>query len=420
MKISFLGACNEVGSSGILVDTGTEKILMDYGIKIQENPIQYPEDVREKVSCILLTHAHLDHSGGIPYLFNKGQNCPLMGQDITKPFSKMLWYDSLKIASMDDTQIRFSEKDIKRSLRKYNSIEYRKPFSIGKTKIMALDAGHIPGSCMFLLETQNKRILYTGDFNTEDTRLIRGCDWEVPKVDILITESTYAGKEHPEREKEEGKFAEMVRETLLNDGVVVISSFAIARAQEVLLILENFGFKSNIFIDGMTQKATNIINKYPHLQKRYNSVKSSLKKMKVRFIQHPAQRKRVIKKPSIIITTSGMLSGGAVVYYLKHLHDRENCSLILTGFQVPDCEGDRLLKTGRYVYGELDLKVKMNVKKFDFSAHSSDSNLLEFIERVRPKKVFCVHGDSTPNFSERLCSMGFKAEAPFKGQEIEV
>ncbi|NCS71257.1 MAG: MBL fold metallo-hydrolase, partial [Candidatus Aenigmarchaeota archaeon] len=106
-ELSFLGACNQVGSSGILVDTRTEKILMDYGLKLQDKPIQYPEEVDIRLNSVLLTHAHLDHSGAIPYLFHQGQKCPVIGQEISRPLSKMLWLDSIKIAKMEGEKCKF-------------------------------------------------------------------------------------------------------------------------------------------------------------------------------------------------------------------------------------------------------------------------------------------------------------------------
>ncbi len=393
---------------------------MDYGVKIEKKPIEYPEEVKVKLNSILLTHAHLDHSGAIPYLFHQGQKCPVIGQEISRPLSRMLWFDSIKIAMYEGEKCRFGNQDVSRSLKKYQPVNYRKPFKIGKTTITSYDAGHIPGSSMFFLETNDKKILYTGDFNTEDTKLIAGCDWEIPTPDVLITESTYGGKEHPDRRNEERKFIEMVRETITNDGVAVIPCFAIARSQEILLILDNYNIKTPVYVDGMTQKATNIINRYPHLLKEYNSVKNAMKAMNAKFIQHPAQRRKIVKKPCIIVTTSGMLEGGAVVYYIKKLYNREDCSLILTGFQVPDTEGDKVIKTGRYNHDDLDLRIDMNVKKFDFSAHASNSDLIDFIQKMDAKKVFCVHGDNTKDFAKDLCSRGIDAVAPSRGQKFEV
>jgi putative mRNA 3-end processing factor len=393
---------------------------MDYGVKIDEEPIEYPQEVKEKLNSILLTHAHLDHSGAVPYLYHQGQKCPLIGQEITRPFAKMLWYDSIKIAKLEGTQCRFKKYDVQKAAKKFHVIDYKVPIKIGKTSITSYDAGHIPGSSMFMIQKNGKKILYTGDFNTDDTRLIRGCEWDIPTPDSLITESTYAGKEHPDREREEKKLMDMINTTISNEGIMIISSFAIARSQEALLILENYGVKAPVYIDGMTQRATKIIGNYPHLQARYNSVNNAVKRLGVKYIQNHNQRKKILNKPCIIITTSGMLCGGAVVYYIKRLYNREDCSLALTGFQVPDTEGDKLLKTGRYIHEDINVKVKMNVKKFDFSAHASDSDLMNFIGKIGAKKIFCVHGENTKLFADRLNSEGFDAIAPSKGEEFDL
>lgn len=415
-KISFLGACGEVGASGILVDTEKEKILIDYGLKLQEKPLKYPKEIDEKLNAVIISHAHLDHMGAIPSLYSKGQIFPCIGQEITKDFSKILWKDSIKIAKNENEELKFTEKDVKKALKKYQISTYRKTFKIGKARITTFDAGHIPGSAMVMIENSGKKVLYSGDFNDQDTRLINGCDLEIPNVDILIIESTYADKEHPNRKNEERRILESIYETLENDGIAIIASFAISRAQEILLVLEKYGIKVPVYIDGMAEDSTKIINKYPNLQKEYNSVKNAISKMGVKFIEHPNQRKKVLKKSCIIITPSGMLTGGSVVYYIKKLHKREDCSLILTGFQVPGTEGYNLLKTGRYTNEEIDVKLNMNVKKFDFSAHASRRGLLKLIETTAPKRVFCIHGEHTEKFAKELESMGYDASSPKLGE----
>jgi putative mRNA 3-end processing factor len=233
----------------------------------------------------------------------------------------------------------------------------------------------------------------------------------LPEVHYLITESTYAQREHPDRQGEERKMMKTIKETLSNGGVAIVSSFAIARAQEILLILDEYEPKEKIYVDGMAQKATRIIAQYPELQREYNIIEKALERLEIQTI-NPRKRKKILKKPCIIITTSGMLSGGPVVHYLEKLYDKENCSLILTGFQVPGTEGAVLLETGHYIHGDLDLELKMNVRKFDFSSHASRTELFRFVKHLNPEKVFCVHGDNTEGFSEELKEDGFDAIAP--------
>jgi len=284
---------------------------------------------------------------------------------------------------------------------------------VGKTRVTFFDAGHIPGSALILLEAQNKRILYTGDFNLSDTRLIKGADLDLPEVDALITESTYSDREHPDRLKEERKMIEAIQETLEKDGIALVSCFAIARTQETLLVFDEYELEYPIYMDGMGRKATRIINSYPDLQREYNCIGKALKRLDVKFITNPSIRKKILKKPCIIITTSGMLTGGPIAHYIEKIYDREDCTLILTGFQVPGTEGAVLLKTGHYIHQDLDLALKMSVRKFDFSSHAPRSELFNFVKHVNPDKVFCMHGDNAQRFAQELKEeYGFDTLAP--------
>ncbi len=412
-RLSFLGGFREVGRSAVLVDTGTEKILLDYGNKINVKPTEYPKEISDKLDAVILTHAHLDHCGAIPIIYHQGQKCSFYGTGINKTLAKMLLFDSWKIAMYEGEEEKFTKKDIKITLKHFKPVEYRKPFKIGKTTITFFDAGHIPGSAMILLETNNKRILYTGDFMLSDSRLVKGADSKIPNSDILITESTYSDREHPDRIKEERKMIESIKETIANNGIALISCFAIARTQEILLTLDEYEIKGNVYLDGMSMKATRIIDSYPQLQREYNQVKQALNRLRVRFITNPSIRKKAIKKPSIIVTTSGMLTGGPVARYIEKLYDRDDSTLILTGFQVPGTEGALLLQTGRYIHQDLDLKMGMSVRKFNFSSHAPRSELFSFARKINPGKIFCVHGDNTVRFAKDLNhEFGFNAISP--------
>ena len=412
INLSFLGGIREVGRSATLVDSGSNRVVIDYGIKINVKPTEYPKKIKGKLDAILLSHAHLDHSGALPILFHQGRKIPVFGINITKPLIKMLLIDSHKIARYEGEKEMYDKRDIKKTTNNFNPIKYRKTFRIGNIKVTPFDAGHIPGSVMYLLEIKGKRVLYACDYNISDTRLVKGADMNLPDVHYLITESTYAQREHPDRHGEERKMMKTIKETLANDGIALVSSFAIARTQEMLLIMDEYEPKAKIYVDGMAQKATKIIARYPELLSEYNILEKVLQRLDIQTINNPKKRKGILKKPCIIVTTSGMLSGGPVVNYLEKLYDKENCSLILTGFQVPGTEGAVLLETGHYIHGDLDLKLKMNVRKFDFSSHSSRTDLFRFVKKLNPEKVFCVHGDNTEGFAEELRENGFDAIAP--------
>lgn len=418
-NVVFKGAAKEVGRSGILVETDSERILMDYGLKPLPKGVDFPKLVKEKLDAILLSHGHLDHLGALPILYNNGQSCYVFGKEITSHFARLLLTDSLKISKQEGYSLGYRDNDIKTMLKKYKSIKYRKTFNVGKTKVTAFDAGHISGSCMFLLE-DSKRVLYTGDFRLSDTRLIKGADIDIENVNVMIIESTYSDREHPEREKEERRLMDFVESTLSNDGVALISAFAISRSQELLMVMDEYEVKVPVYMDGMSADATEIIIAYPELQREYNELKKAMQRLNVQFV-NPSKRKKIIKQPCIIITGSGMLEGGPVIEYIKRLHDNKNCSLSLTGFQVPGTSGYNLLQTGKFSINGNELNMQMNVKKFDFSSHASRSELFKLAKILNPEKIFCIHGEKTEEFAKELKEeYGFDAISPDAGKPYPI
>ncbi len=420
MKLQFLGGADEVGRSAFLLDTNSERILLDYGLKVETTPPEFPKLVKEKLNGILWSHGHLDHLGATPILFKRGQNCPVFGMKATSDFARILLKDSLKIADFEGYSLGYNIGHVKKILKNFRPIKFRKHYGIGKTKITPYDAGHITGSAMFRLENK-KSVLYTGDFKIDDTRLMKGADLKIENVDILITESTYSDREHPDRQKEEMRFVDFVKSTLDNDGVALVACFAISRTQELLLVLDEYELDYPIYIDGMAWNATQIINSYPELQREYDMVKKVLQRTNAKPVGSPARRKKIIKEPCIIISGSGMLAGGPIAFYLKKLYDKEESSLSLTGFQVPGTPGAHLLETGRFVNHEMNVKLKMRYKKFDFSSHASRSEIFKLIKKVNPEKIFCVHGDKTEEFANELkIEHGFDAIAPENGRSYSI
>jgi putative mRNA 3-end processing factor len=418
IQVSFLGAIASVGASGILIDTGVEKLVLDYGTKPRERPPLFPLPIEGKVDAVLISHAHLDHSGGIPLFVARKNSCPIFAPDVTRDLTELLLYDSVKISREEAVPLPYSKEDIKATVKTFTPFEYRKPFKIHQAKITPFDAGHIPGSAMFYIEADGKRLLYTGDLNTIDTRLLSGADLNLPKVDYLITESTYADRDHPNRKSQEKELIRIVQNTLANDGIALLSAFAVSRAQEILLILEDAGIDYPVYMDGMAKKATTIINRYRNLLKEPEKLDQALEY--VTYVNTIRQRKKIIKEPCVIITTSGMLQGGPVTWYLKRLYQDETSSLVLTGYQLEDTPGRVLMATGRYITEEIDIEVKMHVRRLDFSSHLGRKELFSFIEHLEPQHIFCIHGDHTEEFAQELKGRGFDAVAPVANNRVFV
>lgn len=416
IQLSFNGALSTVGSSAVLVDTGVEKIVLDHGTRLEDTPPTFPIPVKCKPDAILLSHAHLDHSGGVPIFFTKGNSSPVYAMEVTRDLTELLLSDSLKISHEEGVKLPFDKAEVKETIKNFLPVTYRKPFKIKKTEVIYFDAGHIPGSAMIYLKFENKSMLYTGDYNSLETRLMKKADEDLPKVDCLITESTYAYRDHPDRKSQEKQLVEIINDTISNDGVCLVTGFAIGRLQEILLVLNKHGIDYPLYMDGMARKATTITNKYKNLIKEPNELDKALQKVK--YVNSEKERKKIIKQPCVILTTSGMLTGGAVVWYLKRLYEDRNASLILTGYQLEHTPGKTLLETGRYIAKGLDLEVRMFVKRLDFSAHVGRSGLFDFVKKLNPEKVFCIHGDHTEEFADELRKEGFDAIAPVANNRI--
>jgi len=416
IQVSFHGAMSVVGASAVLVDTGVEKIVLDYGTKIQEMPPLFPIPVQGKIDAVLLSHSHLDHSGGVPVLEARKNGAPVYTPNVTKQLSELLWLDSIKISREEGVELPFNKNDVRKTLNNFVPTNFRKPFTLKKTKVTLYDAGHIPGSCMPFLDTDEKTVLYTGDYKIAPTRLMKGADVNLPNVDILITESTYCDRDHPNRESQEKELVKIVRSTLANDGIALISGFAVGRIDELLLVLNHYGIDYPVYVDGMAKKALTMINQNRHLLKEPKSLNNVLEK--VEYVKDQGMRKRIVKNPGVILTTSGMLAGGPVMWYISKLHDKQNCSLTLTGFQVEGTPGKTLLETGRYINEGIDVEVRTPVRKLDFSSHLGRTDLFHFINKLNPEKVFCVHGEHTEDFARELKEKGHDAIAPLANNRI--
>jgi len=388
MKIKCLGGFREVGRSAVLLED-KHKILLDYGIDVEHDVVPIKPG---NVDHVLITHPHLDHVGMAPSLY-KFKRPPIYGTISMFDQAYLLLRDAIKVARINRKIQRYDIFDIKKLSKAEVDITPGQTFEIEDKACTVYNAGHVPGSVSYLIE-KNKSILYTGDFNTRSTRLVKGANIKCKNIDLLITESTYAFKNHPPRKQVEDKFLETIKNTLDNEGIALVPAFAVGRAQEILMVLQDFNKKYPVYLDGMAKDATQIALRYPEFIADHKALKKALNKVIPLYTNR--DRKMAISHPSIIVTTGGMMSGGPVVWYMKKLYNKPECSVNLTGYCVESTPGKILLETGKFVHENLKVKVRMSINKFDFSV-TPDTIILA---RDSKKTKLCPISDIEENFDK--------------------
>jgi len=407
LLIKLLGGGGEVGRVAIYVRHRDQEagFLFDYGIGFDnEGRPVFPGHIRPRdIQGVFLSHAHLDHCGALPSLYVS--NPPkLYATPPTIELAGLMFRDAVKISGY---YLPYEDEEVSNALRNATPVNYGETLELGRdSRATFLNAGHVPGSMLTLLEVNGSRVLFTGDFNLVDSNLLRGADLQsVPRdVDVVIMEGTYVSYTHPSREEMEAEFIEAIRGTLEEGGVVLIPSFTVGRAQELLVTLHRHGIGDYpVIVDGLARVANQLIAKYPNYLKDpelyVKAIESSI------HVPGEYFRKSVGKGPAVIVTPAGMLKGGAAVYYLKRLgRDRRN-AIVLPSYQAPDAPGYELLTRGRVTINNHELVVEAKVYWFDFSAHSGRSELEEFIRYFDPgTKIIMIHTEPIKalNFAERL------------------
>ncbi len=413
MDLTFLGGAREVGKSSVLLETSGLNMVFDSGIKLTEPPT-YPEPT-DDVDAVFLSHAHLDHCGNLPAL-HRVHKMPVYGTAVSFELSHMLQHDSMKIDKLKGYEPKYTEKDISRMAAGEIHVTPGNRYNFhGKVDFTFYDAGHIPGSAGILVESDEGSVFYTGDTHGSDTRLLNKAVYP-EHADVIVSESTYGNRSHPQRTEVENVFLDKVEETIERGGVALVPVFAIGRTQELLLILDELDH--TIYLDGMARRASQTILRFPDTLKNHDKLQAAVDRTV--WIKNRRQRKRICGGPCIIVTTAGMLEGGPVLDYLSHIHKDPVSSILLTGYQVEDTNGRLLVEQGYVVDEESGMRfdVDMEIQQYDFSAHSDRQTLVETATSMNPEEIVLIHGDEdsvetlagefgersvhTPNIGDRI------------------
>lgn len=438
LEITLLGGAREVGRSCILISGGSSHLLLDAGIKLGVDPPEkYPLIPPKTPDAIINSHAHLDHTGFVP-AFVKRYDCPVYATPPTQDISELLFMDSIKISKEADEEPPYDVEDVMAVRRRAIDLYYNVPIEMQDARIVLYRAGHILGSAMIKLELAGISILYTGDFSMRNTRTLQMADFNVGKIDVLVIESTYGSPsdKHPSHKRIGREFANAVDRTTKRGGKVIIPVFAVGRAQQVMLMLEdymrsNYIDQVNIFVDGLVRRVNRVYELYwewlkPEIQKRIRYTHSSPLESEIFHVVGDRDEPIEYDGPCIIITTSGMVEGGPVLHYLKELGNDPSNLICLTGYQAPKTRGRALLDGSREltVHNNTKIDISAEVLTFEFSAHADRSNIHRFVSMLNGvRHVLCVHGEEAKTIALANSIKKLKkvdAYAPKIGETIDL
>ncbi|MCL4328188.1 MAG: MBL fold metallo-hydrolase [Candidatus Thermoplasmatota archaeon] len=407
MKIKFLGGAEEVGRLAIKIENKDTRVMVDYGV-IPEKPPLYPMPP-EPVDGLFLTHSHLDHAGSLPIYYHSKQ-ARFYATMMTANSIRPLLNDSLKIAALEGYPEVFNSTDVDQLYESLVPVRYGEEVEEGNFSVVPYSAGHIPGSTMWQFNN-SRSTLVTGDLNTEQSNLLDGA---VPvKSDVLVIESTYAGKNHEPREQVIKRLRKRVREVVESGGKVIFPTFAVGRTQELAMILADLDL--NIATDGMGNGITDIYMHTPGYLRSYKDFKRAIHQ--TRRIRGNGMRSHALEN-DVIITTSGMMDGGPVLGYVDKLLTDEKSAIFLTGYQVENTNGRSLMENGTLKIAGNTVKPLMQKEFFDLSAHAGHDSLVKFVRGVSPETVILCHGEQRENLLSDLAE--FEVILPMNGQEFEV
>ena len=432
VRITALGGFQEVGRSAILVQTRESQVLLDCGINPGASSpfdafprLDVPAFDLEMLDAVVITHAHLDHCGLLPLLFKYGYDGPVYCSAPTSSLMTLLQLDYLDVLSKQGVMAPYDQKDVRECVLHTFPLRYGVVTDIAPDIRLTLhNAGHILGSAVVHLHIGEglHNIVYTGDYKYARTTLLEPAVTEFPRVETIITESTYGAPQDvmPPRVEAEEKLASIINETLGNKGKVLIPVPAVGRAQEIMLIIDGYMRKglikeAPVFIEGMISEATAIHTAYPEYLAR--DIRNSILHEGINpfqseyftIVEHPSAREEIIEgRECIILATSGMLEGGPVIEYFKRLAPDKKNTIIFVSYQIEGTLGRRVQKGIKEISmlnneGKIEIiKVKMRVESIEgFSGHSDRRQIINYVRRVtpRPEKIIVCHGEKAKCYS---------------------
>lgn len=444
MKLTFLGANFTVTGSKYLVEEAKKKFLIDCGLFQGHKELRlrnrepFPVDPKT-IEAVILTHAHIDHSGYIPLLVNQGFKGKIYASHATRDLCEILLLDAGRIQEEDARRANrygyskhhpalplYTEEDAKNSLKLFSCVDFDKPYPLENDLTFSLSrSGHILGSSFITLKSRDASLVFSGDIGRPHDPVMAPPS-QIQSADYLILESTYGNRLHPDIDVLK-QLEEVINSTFAKGGTVVIPAFAVGRTQILLYYIyklkqeKRFPSHIPIYLDSpMAQDVTRLWN---HYAKEHRLSKEECSKVcsVAEYVQSREDSKRLNSSPfpSIIISASGMAEGGRVLHHLVHYAPKEHNTILFAGFQAGGTRGDRMLKGEREVkiHGQM-IPIRARIENLDtLSSHADYEEILQWLKGFisAPKQVFITHGE--PEAAESLKSkieekLGWKVSIP--------
>ena len=445
VRLTALGGFQQVGRSAILIQTRESNVLLDCGINPgATNPtvafprLDMPQFDLDALDAVVISHAHLDHCGFLPFLFKYGYDGPVYCSAPTSSLMTLLQLDYLDVANKQGFMPPYSQKEVRDTVMHTIPLRYGSVTDIAPDIRLTLhNSGHILGSSLVHLHIGEglHNLVYTGDYKYGKSMLLEPAVSMFPRAETIITESTYGAPDDimPTRAEAEQSITTIINETLDREGKVLIPVPAVGRAQEIMLVIDDYMRRgllkeAPVFVEGMISEATAIHTAYPEYLAK--GVRNSILYEGINpfqsdyftIVEHPSAREEIVDgEQCIILATSGMLEGGPVIDYFKRLAGDKRNTIIFVSYQIDGTMGSRVQKGMGDVpiinsNGKMEvMKVEMQVESVrGFSGHSDRRQLTNYIRRLRPKpeRIIVLHGEKSKSISmANLFQRKYKVEA---------
>lgn len=428
MQVVFVGGASGVGASCVAAEIAGQWVIIDAGVRVDRKSDPLPDLALlegKDVRAIFVTHAHADHIGALPLVHQAFPSVPIFASRATGLLMEVMLSDALKIMNrraVEEMEIPLYPGELVSSM-----LNRVRPLPVGETlalsqlpgmSVYVSRAGHIAGAVSFSFTGSDGTLVVSGDISSTPQRTVQGAlPPQVERCDLLVLESTYGARLHPNRQGEEQRLTQAVAENIARGGHTLIPCFGLGRGQEILMVLQAAQEKGQvpdfpIYVDGLVRRVCNTYLLLPEalppvLQRQIRKGFLPFTGRNVTFVHDERERERILAgPPACILSSSGMLTGGPSVWYAQHLAPLENASILITGYQDEEAPGRRLLDLAERKNSTLELNgksvvVQCQVAKYSLSAHADGGELAAYAAALKPRRIALVHGDEEARLALR-------------------